>query len=493
MTVAPQPPSPAVVRQFLTAYVKKDWSRALGLVERGWTTLIFSHETFGPVCETVSAVTEEQLRQAPRAALVAEAVGRLPGGTIPVTMPGDTAAVARVVRAGGTRATLEVAILAMIARRATGRADEALAIAHRSRELLRAATMTRSGPAADLAAYWHLQAAQAALHAGDLDQAMLDFHHAWSFRSDDVTGYVANSTAPFLALLATLSGDTAEADLWHAEVDRLRPENRGLLEWRTMERPGLVARLLEATDRLDTAEGGRLTEQLLQELAFDEIWPVTLFAITRHLVNTGAAARAGQLVETTAARHAPGPGRASMHHAFTTLARADVALALGRSRVLGSVLADMATDTGAGARPTLRSVYAVYLHLLEGDITTARQRALVTERRATTRRVLDEVRLLRVAAELALGLPTSPQDTARLQGPLRVHLRRAAALLPPEVVDRIRHPYVDDVVEGEPEADLAPEPTDRLPAVADAPNLPDRDSPPASYVQSRYRRFGATG
>jgi len=318
--------------ELLSAYAASDWPRAVGLVETHWTSLLFAPSTTDVVFATVREAPEDELVRCPRAGLIAEAIGRLPVRSVPVTLPGGAARVDEVLRRGTARSLVEIATLAMISRRVAGLLTEATALAEASRPLVRAAATTRFSPAADLAAYWHLQAGQAALHAGDLDQARLDLRHAWTFSPDDVTGYVAASAAPFLALLAALAGDDAEGARWQQEVDRLAEHGVELYEWDTMERPRLVARLLHAADRLDLEEGARLTEALLPQLSFDEIWPVTVYAVVRHLVNAGEPSRAEQVLDAAVALHAPSvPG--SMHATYTALARADLALAHGRPDV----------------------------------------------------------------------------------------------------------------------------------------------------------------
>jgi LuxR family transcriptional regulator, maltose regulon positive regulatory protein len=428
MTGGPQAPWPAVEEGFLAAYAERDWPRTVSMLDRHWTSLVFSPAAFEQFFDAVRTAPEDELRKAPKAALFGEGIGRLPSGSVAVTLPGSAARIDQTLQAGSARDLVEIAVLAMVARRVNGLPHDAAAIAQASRPLVRAASTTRFSPAADLAAYWHLQAGQAALHAGDLEQARLDFDHAWTFRGKDVTGYVATSAAPFSALLAALAGDATESTRWQAETDRLEPAGRSLIEWDTMERPRLVARLLEAVDRLDVDAGARLTDTLLPQLAFDEIWPVTLFGITRHLVNAERVDRAEQLIESTVQLHPRAPS-ASMHAAFVTLARADVALALRRGTVLGRLLA------GADAAPLagLRSVCAIQLEILAGDLPRARRLAVVAEHGPTDQRMGQESGLLRRAVDLALGEPAEP-----LPGPLAPSLRRTASLLPPELNDRLR-------------------------------------------------------
>lgn len=325
------PPQSEIGVDFLAAYAAGDWPRAIDAVEQHWVALIFDRATTRQVFAAVGEAPEDALRLAPRASLVAEVLGRLPAGSVPVRLPGTPDRVNEVLRTGTARVMVEVATLAMIARRATGRPVEAVEIARVSRPLLRAAALTRFSPAADLAAYWHLQAGQAALHLGDLAQAHRDFQHAWTLRADDATGYVAPSAAPFLALVASLCGDHEEAQRWQAEVDVLEPHGRTLTEWDTMERPRLVARLLDASDRLDVDVGTELSDHLLPQLAFDEIWPITMVALVRHLLNTGAVEQAERLIGATVDLHPSAPSSATMHASYVALARADVALAQGHS------------------------------------------------------------------------------------------------------------------------------------------------------------------
>lgn len=314
---------------FLAACSGGDWPAAVAQLDRGWTRLVFDRDTYRAVFALLGAAPEEELRRHPRTALMAESVGRIPRGTTPVRLPAGRDQVDRAVSAGHARDLVEVAALGMVTRRATGLPREALEIARASRPLLQAATLTRFSPAADLAAYWHLQAAQAALHAGELEQARLDVEQAWAFRADDVTGYAAPSTAPFGVLLAALGGDHAARARWEAEVDALTPASEGLIEWDTMRRPVLVAALLTALDRDDAATAEPLAAALLPQLAFDELWPFTLLALVRHLVATGAVDRADLLVTSTLDRHAEAPRTGSVHATYTALALAEIARARG--------------------------------------------------------------------------------------------------------------------------------------------------------------------
>lgn len=437
--------SAAVESDFLTSYAARDWPSTVATIDRHWVALTFSHATYRQMFAALAEAPDNQLRRSARVSLLAEVIGRLPGGTVPVTIPRGPARVEHALRDGVARDLLEQAVLGMIARRAGGLPHEAVEIATASRPLLRAAAATRFSPAADLAAYWHLQAGQAALHAGDIDQALLDLRQAWSFRDDDVTGYVAPSTAPFLALLATLVGDDAGSARWQDEVDRLEPDGRSLIEWETMERPRLVAWLLESSDRLDTATGRDLGRALLPQLAFDEIWPITLFALVRHLVDDGQTVRAEQLVETTVALHSSAPATGSFHAAFVALARAELALALGRVGAVGRVL----TGPDVALLPALTSVYSVRLEIACGDLTAAHRLATVASHQ-DDRRARREGVLLRAVVAAEDSAPYSPS------------LRRTTSLLPAELRARLTATYGEDLPPANPGVVVPSSPVIRL-------------------------------
>ena len=210
-------------------------------------------------------------------------------------------------------------------------------------------------------------------------------------------------------------------------MDSLEPQGRSLIEWDTMERPVLIARLLEAADRLDLAVGEELTELLLPRLTFDETWPITLVAITRHLVNAGAAERAQHLIEATVELHPSAPATGTMHSAFVTLALADAALALGRSAMLDRLL----TRAEPALLPGPRSLYDVHLALLTGDLPTARRLAALAEHQSTDERVLRESRFLGAAISLDLPDGEVAAGAGGLAVPLPPTLRRTASLLPP--------------------------------------------------------------
>lgn len=434
---------------FLAAHAASDWATAVSLIDRHWTTLVFDARTARAVFHTIGSAPEEELARAPRVVLMGESVGRVPRGSSPVALASGPGQVDRAMRTGTARELLEIAITAMIARRATGLPHEAVEIARSSRRLLRAASLTRYSPAADLAAYWHLQAGQAALHAGDLDQAQVDLEHAWRFCDEDVTGYVAASTAPFLALLATLRGDDDAAVRWHAEVDALAPSGRDLIEWDTMERPRLVARLLDAADRGDDRSGADLTELLLPQLPFDEIWPLTVYAVTRHLVDRGDLAGARHQIEATSELHPSAPATGTVHEAFVALARAEIALAAGQDAALDRLL----QGTGSHLVPAWASVYAVHLELLRGDLDAARRRAVIAGGQSQER-ARREADLLQVALGLA---PATP-------GPLHPALRRTATQLPAALADVVRAAYGDDVPASRPGRAAPTAPTVRLTA-----------------------------
>jgi LuxR family maltose regulon positive regulatory protein len=398
-----------------------------------WTRLTFRQDTYRQMFDTVGIAPEEVLRQHPRASLMAEIMGRLPGGSTVVSVPAGEARIDQVLSDGTARDLVELAILGMIARRAAHQPVEAFDIARASRPLLRAAATTRFSAAADLAAYWHLQAGQAALHCADLGQAALDFHQAWTFRDSDVTGYVATSTAPFLALLSALTGDTAGATRWGDEVERLATQGRSLIEWDTMERPRLVARLLDTSDRLDVAAGREIAGTLYPQLAFDEIWPVTLLALVRHLVVADEPGRAEQLVATTTDLHPGAPESGTMHAAFVALARAEVALALGRS----SSVRRLVGGPDAALLPGQAAVCLTRLEVAAGDLASARRLAAVAEHQPDDERARRECRVLRVAID-------DDQGAAGLT-PYPPVLRRTAALLPRDLNERLRATYGADV------------------------------------------------
>ncbi len=485
-----------IAQAFVSAYAERDWPRAVAAVDRHWTTLIFTPEAADALFATVREATEDVLHRHPRAALIGEGIGRLPVGSVAVTMPGNAARVDEALRTGAARELVEIAALAMIARRTAGLPREAVAIATASRALVRASATTRFSPAADLAAYWHLQAGQAALHAGDLSQATLDLQHAWTFRETDITGYAAASATPFLALIAELCGDSEASSRWQHEVDRLAVAGRDLIEWDTMERPRLVARLLAAADRLDHEEGARLTDLLLGQLSFDELWSVTLFAVTRHLVNVGETARAEQLLDAALELH-PGPAvPGSLHDSFVALARADLALGSGRATALAGLLA----ESGGAGDAGLDALYGLHLALLTGDLPGARLRAVIAERAPGQARVARESRLLRTAIDLHTGHPAPDRTT---YGP---HLRRAASLLPPALNEALRGGIGEDVPASheamattDPGARLTAGETRVLQALAASGSLAEvadrlfiSRNTLKSHLRALYRKLGAT-
>lgn len=426
MTVLDHTPT-EVEDEFLAAYAGRDWPRLVALVDDHWTTLTFSQKTYRQMWDALGAAPQDALRRAPKAALIAEVSGRLPGGSTTVPVPVGDVQIDRALRDGTARDLLELALLGIIARRSAGLPKEAYDLARASRPLIRATATTRFSVAADLAAYWHLQAGQASLHAGHLESALVDFRHAWTFRGNDVTGYVATAAAPFIVLLSALSGDTEESAHWQRVVGDLEPEGRDLIEWETMERPRAVGRLLEAADRLDLGAGERVTAVLLAQLVFDEIWPITLFAIVRHLVGTGEVARAQRLVEETVALHAAAPAQGSFYGAFVGLARTEVALALGQVTVAARLLA----RPDAALLPGLTSIYAVRLELLAGDLPAALRLAAVAAR-GSEQRTRAEATLLHSAIRLA------EHDAPGAAPELSPSLLRTASLLPPQLHERLR-------------------------------------------------------
>lgn len=328
MNAAPDS-SPDPAPDFLLACVA-DRPRAVALVERHWSRLIFDPGTYLEVFALMSAVSADQLQTSPRAGLIAEVIGALPHGTVPVRLPSGASETEQALRTGQGRELVEIAILAMIAWRTAARPHQAVELANASRPLLRVTALTRFSPAADLAAYWHLQAGQAALHAGDLTQARLDLTVAWTLRNADVTGYVAPSVAPFLALLAGFADDDAELLRWAAEVAEIEAAGGpGLLEWETMIRPLRIAQLLQ-TVRADEADGARIADDLAAGLGFDELWSFSLFVLATHLIRTGAGTAAERLVVTTLAARSSGTEPVGVHRRLLRLTRCALALAGAR-------------------------------------------------------------------------------------------------------------------------------------------------------------------
>jgi LuxR family transcriptional regulator, maltose regulon positive regulatory protein len=424
--VPPRPGGP--IAEFRAADAANDRAAAIALIERHWTSLIFDAGTHLRVFEILGASSAADLAGSPRAGLIAEVVGGLPHGTTRFRLPDGEEEVEQALRSGHARALVEIAILAMIAERVGGRGEAATEIATRSRPLLLATSATRFSPAVELVAYWHLQAAQAALHAGDLERARLDFEHAWAHREDDVTGYVASSTAPFGVLLAALFGDHRELARWQLAWAELSERTAALIEAETMARPALIADLLIAADHLDDSVAAELVEQLEPQLLYDELWPLTLFAIVRHLVDVGAVPRARDLVDTTLDRHPGQTAGRSLRTTFASLADAEVALAEGRLLAVLPLLDQVQPP----ALPGLDELYAVRAYLAAGDLAGARRHALLAERDAEQPRVLRESRHVLRICDRATGTPTEPARH------LEPDLRRLVAHLSPDLHDAAR-------------------------------------------------------
>jgi LuxR family maltose regulon positive regulatory protein len=495
-------PLPGPAAEFLAAQEAGDTRRAIAVVEAHWSRLLFEPATADAVFELLGTAPADQLAHSPRAGLIAEVMGGLPRDTIRVRLPARPDQIDHAIRAGHGRELVEIAILAMVTQRTGGRPEEGLEIAAASRGLLQAISQTRFSPGAGLVGYWHLQAAQAALHAGDLDRARLDFGHAWTYRGSDETGYVATSTAPYNALLVALAGDPGELERWLTEHDRIADRTRSLIDGETMARPAQVARLLRATDRVESESAAALTEDLLPQLSFDEIWPITLFAAVRHLVDAGATERAQRLIDTAVDRQSPSLPVAAMHRTFVALARAEVALATGR----GSAVERLLRDADPSPLPGLETLYAARRDLSAGDLPAARRLAVEAESRASGPRVRREAALLTRAIDLATadGLTTEP--TTEPTTPLEPDLRRVAALLPAAVQAPLRRLHGDDLPPPAPQAPqadvlvrLSPAEARTLQALAGPGSLAEvanglhvSRNTLKTHVRSLYQKLGAS-
>ncbi|WP_300682225.1 LuxR C-terminal-related transcriptional regulator [Nocardioides sp.] len=443
-SLTPEPPGPSgPSAAFRRAYDAGARAEALGLVERHWCTLIFDRSVHELVFDLTGSASAAELAPTPRAGLIAEAIGGLPHDPDRVRLPAGPDQVRATIRAGRGRPLVEAAILAMVSLRTAGRARDGVRLAERSRPLLEATCGTRFSPTVELVAYWHLQAAQAALHAGDLDRARLDVEHAWTARAEDVTGYAGPSAAPYGVLLAALLGDHQELGRWQLAWSGIATHTATLIEADTMARPVLIADLLIASDHLDDTVADGLVDRLQPTLAYDELWPLALWAISRHLVDVGAIDRACDLVAATLDRHRDLGPTGSMHHTFALLTRAEVELAAGRLDAVAPLVAQIAPS----AIPGLDTLVSARTHLAADDRSQARRAAVLAEREARHPRVRREARHLIEAIDVEAGAgivvarhldPDLRRLTAQLPAALHTALAAAGAAALPEPRGRHR-------------------------------------------------------
>ena len=413
---------PAAVADLGQAITTGAWVEAVDFIDAHWVGLVFGSGPAALVRRVLHEAPEPVLRRSTKVSLMAEAVGRLPSHSTILDLPETREQIELAMCDGTLRTLVETSIHAMIARRACGHSDDAIAVVEATLPLLRVSSPHQLGPATDLVAYWHLEAGTTELHAGILAGAQRHLWLAWALRTEDATGQVAASVAPLLALLAALAGDSAELAHWHGVAGEVAAagDHSGL------ERPGAVALLVDAADRCDLAAGTELADRLAADLAYDPLWAVTLWALVRHHLNAGEPEAARRLLATTLdLQHRISPG--SLADGMVALAQSDIALAEGHT-VVAKQAVERLLDSGLAS---FAPVQAARLRLALADTTGARRVAAAAERRAISPRQVREGLLLRAVAhagegERELALAALPL----VDGAVPATLWRLVSLLP---------------------------------------------------------------
>ena len=321
---------------FLAAADERDWPTIASMLDQDWLTLFFSPET-APACwQVLIEIPETFLRERPKLAFFGEIQTRLPHHTAQFNVP-DAAQLNRIAREGRGRELIEVSTVAMIARRVSGHFTEATEIVDAILPFLKQASATPFSPATGLAGYWYLQAGQATLFAGHVERANLLFELAWTYRVDDITGYVAPSVAPIRALTASFTDDRVGWAHWNAVIDQHATEWSNLIEASTMSRQRLLGDLLQATHRGDTAASGQLVAGLDSMAAFDEYWAFSLLGKVRHLINIGEPAQARRAVALARELHSTLVEPGSINEAIVETANASLTRVVTRNSTDGRV------------------------------------------------------------------------------------------------------------------------------------------------------------
>ena len=423
--------SAAVAAQFSAAYAARDWATAVELIDQNWLQLVFDMSVVDEVWATINEAPAEQLLRSPKVALIGEAIRRLPADSVPVRFASDAVAVEQALANGNAYAEMEVATCAIIARRASGRVQEACDLVDQAELLVNASAATRFSPGARLAPYFHMQAGQPFLMKGDFLKAYHHFIVAWTHRNEDPTkGYVAASVAPFMSMLHQFGGDYSGFRMWEQEYQSLR--DQPLIEWDTMERPYLVAKLFDASERFDLDVALPISHRLTESLRYDDIWAFSALAIVRHSINEGDAEKARRLLELATKLHTADVEHGGIRAQLVAIARIEIAVVLGRRAELEHALSSVEVTQ----MRAIITAYRAHFALRVGEYRRAVKLADNTLRLPDPGRAGRSAMILGALAHYGLG-DMKPLHTLVGMDESE-YLRRTFTMIPRELHERLR-------------------------------------------------------
>lgn len=302
----------------------------------------------------------------------------------------------------------------------------------------------RYGRGPDITALWMIHAGVAHELAGDREQARQRYADGWQLREYDESGIVAFAGPARRAAHDALRGHNPDTRTWLARV----PDGSlGVPGWDAfVPRARAVAELALMTDRLDLDEAAAMAAVRDDRPDRDEFWTFTLWVRCRALLAAGKPLEALAAFDETLARPLSVLSPHGIAVSLTSVLRAEIMLALGRTTHAANILATLPLDDVFAAVPRAR------LHLMSGAAADA---VVVTEtflvRAVDLPRVQRELQLIRAAAAIETGqIDAAVAATRDALRNAREHEDPRAFLTVPrsalaKVVDRV--PGLGEVIE----------------------------------------------
>lgn len=403
----------------------ENWTLTVELVEEHWMTLVGRHLDL--LRDVLLALPEELLDAHPGFREGRELVNHLGGDLRRESLPRDPAELRLLGSSDDASKTLGLVSHQAMMLRLAGRYDAAAELTERIQVVAGEMLEHRPDDLAEYLPFMRMQWGLTLQLAGAFTASVAELGRAYRLGAALGLGYIARNAAGNSALAWALAGEPARAHQWLA-LEVAHPAADEAVE-ALIRIGGVLARVHDALDRLDTARSAVLLGELDALPVIAELWPFVVHARCRHAMAVGDPARAVASLDDFPEQRARAAG--DFVRALLAATEVDAHLAAGHGRDARLLAARIDCETPWTAVAVARS------QLIAGDHLTAINTCRRFDWLGTpyTRSHLEAL-VIEAAAQLALGRPERANDAWRRACELadRTGIRSVFATLPREVV-----------------------------------------------------------
>lgn len=442
----------------------QNWDLTVELVEEHWMTLIGGHLDL--LRDVLLALPEDVVDRHPGFREGRELVNHLGGDLRRDSLPRDPAELRLLGSSDEVGKTLGLVSHQAVILRLAGRYDAAAELTERIQTVASELLEQEADDLADVLPFMRMQWGLTLQLAGAFAQSAAELRRAYLLGAACGLDYIARNAAGNSALNWALAGEPERVREW-LDLELAHPAVDDAVE-SLIRIGGLVARIHDALDRLDTATATSLLAELDALPVIVELWPFVVHARSRHAITIGDTAGAIAVLDGFPEQRSRVSG--AFVRALLAACEIDAHLAAGN----GPHARLLATRTDCDTPWT--AVAVARTHLIAGDHATAINTCQRFDWLSTPySRSHLEALIIEAAAQFALGRRARANEVWRRACELadRTGIRSIFATIPRDVVVALNTaaPSPSDAVTGY----LSSSPLTLYPESLPRPELTDRE------------------